>query len=118
MGITIDPNIGINKTIGDVGRPTKTGSAAFAEKLAEGAKVAAVTTAGMAAGPIGSAVVSKLLGGNQDQGEMMNSMMKSNMDLLQLQMQIQNISQTFQTQSNIMKTDHDARMSSIRNIKG
>jgi len=122
MGITIDSNIGLSKSVGEVGVAQRTSSAKFAEALGSVAKTAATTAAGVAAGPMGSAIVSKMLSKGSDvatdSSTLMNQMQSKGMELLMLQMQVQQEAQYFNTQTNIMKTDHDARMSSIRNIKG
>lgn len=122
MGITIDSNIGMSRSVGEIGGPKKSTSDKFAEALGSVAKTAATAAAGVAAGPIGSAIVSRALSNTSnlpaDSTGMISQMQSRGMELLMLQMQIQQESQYFNTQTNIMKTDHDARMSSIRNLKG
>lgn len=122
MGITIDSKIGVSRSVGEIGVPKKPTSAKFAEALGSVAKTAATAAAGVAAGPIGSAIVSKALSNTSnlpaDPAGLMSEMRSKGTELLMLQMQIQQEAQYFNTQTNIMKTDHDARMSSIRNIKG
>lgn len=123
MGITIDSGrMGIREIGGEISAPRKSNSARFAEALAQGGKSAAVAAAGIVGGPVGSAVMSKMITGTSnasiDHQGLMNQMQSRGMELLMLQTQIQQSAQYYTTQTNIMKTDHDARMSSIRNIKG
>ena len=46
-----------------------------------------------------------------------NSMMNNNLMFLSLQTKVQNVSRTTQLMSNIAKTDSDAKLNSIRNLR-
>jgi hypothetical protein len=82
----------------------------------------AVQVAGQLAGAVGGAqgfglgglaggAVNNILGGGAGGAD------PSLPDLLQLQNQIQRESLVFNAQTNISKTDHDTRMSAVRNIR-
>lgn len=121
MGTTIDRHVRVSISHPDptaaFQKNTTVASKTF-ESVKQGIKSALTTSAGMAGGPVASAIVNSLLGGGKSHEERLAEMTCRNMELLNLQMQVQQMSQSFQMQSNIMKTDHDARMASIRNIKG
>jgi hypothetical protein len=78
----------------------------------------AVQVAGQLAGAVGGAqtfglggLAGNLLGGGAGGGD------PSTAELLQMQNQIQRESLVFNAQTNISKTDHDTRMSAVRNIR-
>ena len=59
-------------------------------------------------------------GGGQDVGQFnsqIDSMMNNNLTFLALQTKVQNVSQMSQMMSNIAKTDSDAKLNAIRNVR-
>jgi hypothetical protein len=62
-----------------------------------------------------------MMGGPQDMSSMdsqINSMFNNNMLFLAMQTKVQNITQMVQMMSNVAKADSDAKLNSIRSIKG
>jgi hypothetical protein len=84
----------------------------FAKVLNAGARVLDV----VGGGGIGSAVISKLTKQNEVDN-MISQMRQAGLEAIMLQMKVSEESRHFNTLSNIMKTDHDARMAAIRNMK-
>ena len=65
----------------------------------------------MGLGPMAGNLASSLLTGTTDTGTV------DPMQLLQIQEQLQQQSQVFNTMSNISKTEHETRMAAVRNMK-
>lgn len=57
------------------------------------------------------------LGGPDQFGSQVDAMFNNNLMFLMLQTRVQNLSQQFQSFSNIYKADHDARTNAIRNFR-
>ncbi len=102
------------------------GAGQFIKLLGGGLASLAQTAAGIAGGPAAGGLVSQLLGGalgggtlgGLGGGGLMGGTDTANqMALIQLQRQIQQQTQIFETLTNISKAEHDARMSSVRNIR-
>ncbi|HEY7120130.1 MAG TPA: hypothetical protein VH475_26315 [Tepidisphaeraceae bacterium] len=87
------------------------GAANIAGQLVSG--VAGAQTLGL--GPLVGNIAGSLAGGNGVSGGPLDGSELTN--LLQLQNEIQRQSLVFNAQTNISKTDHETRMSAVRNIR-
>jgi hypothetical protein len=105
-----------------------TGGAKFGQFLGQAVNVAgqlASTVAGaqtMGMGPVAGNLISGITGGNQgglsgDLSSALDNQAAQQEQLLLLQERIQNESAQFNTLTNISKTEHETKMSAIRNVR-
>lgn len=98
-----------------------TGAAGEASSMGGGTLMKGMSLGPPPAPPGGMGTTSSMAGatGGTDMayGGQVDAMFNNNMQFLMLQTKVQNMSQQFQTITNVMKADFDARMASIRNIK-